>query len=51
MTMKLIARNGTYDFNLSSSKACTVILLWNTEEKSNMPYLEALSLKALNWNP
>jgi hypothetical protein len=43
--------DGTYDFNFSSSKACTVMLRWNTEENSDMPYLEALSLKALNWNP
>jgi hypothetical protein len=43
--------DGTYDFNFSSTKACTVMFRWNTEENSDMPYLEALSLKALNWNP
>jgi hypothetical protein len=43
--------DGTYDFNFSSAKPCTLMVRWNAEENAEMPYLEAISLKALNWNP
>lgn len=33
------------------AKACTVFMRWNTEEDPQKPFLEALDLKALNWNP
>ncbi|MFT4175818.1 MAG: hypothetical protein QM627_04110 [Luteolibacter sp.] len=41
------------DFGLSygQAKACTVTLRWNTEEDRNKPYLEAINIKSLNWNP
>ena len=29
----------------------TVIMRWNTEEDPKRPFLEALDIKALNWNP
>lgn len=33
------------------AKACTVFMRWNNEEDPQKPFLEALDLKALNWNP
>ncbi|MFT3990469.1 MAG: hypothetical protein QM680_03575 [Luteolibacter sp.] len=33
------------------AKACTVTLRWNKEEDRNKPYLEAINMKSLNWNP
>ncbi|MEP2775774.1 MAG: hypothetical protein ABJQ29_04850 [Luteolibacter sp.] len=33
------------------AKACTVFMRWNTDEDPQKPFLEALDLKALNWNP
>jgi hypothetical protein len=33
------------------AKPCTVFMRWNTEEDPERPFLEALDIKALNWNP
>jgi len=33
------------------AKPCTVVLQWNTQEDSAKPYLEAINLKSLDWNP
>lgn len=33
------------------AKACTVFMRWNMEEDPQNPFLEALDIKALNWNP
>ncbi len=30
---------------------CTVMLRWNLEDDPNKPYLEAIDIKSLNWNP
>jgi hypothetical protein len=43
--------NGTYSLSYGKAKACTVMLRWNTEDNPAMPYLEALTLKTLDWNP
>ena len=43
--------NGTYSLSYGKAKACTVMLRWNTEDNPSMPYLEALTLKTLDWNP
>ena len=43
--------DGTYSLSYGKAKACTVILRWNTEERPETPYLEAVALKALDWNP
>jgi hypothetical protein len=43
--------DGTYSLSYGKAKACTVMLRWNTEDNPAMPYLEAISIKALNWNP
>lgn len=33
------------------AKPCTVLMRWNMEENPDKPFLEALEIKALNWNP
>jgi hypothetical protein len=43
--------DGTYSLSYGKAKSCTVMLRWNTEEDPKYPYLEALTLKALDWNP
>ncbi|MCP5534534.1 MAG: hypothetical protein H7A49_08815 [Akkermansiaceae bacterium] len=44
-------RDGTYSLSWGSSKACTVLLAWNTTDNPEHPFLEAISIKALDWNP
>lgn len=43
--------DGTYSLSYGKAKSCTVMLRWNTEDNPEYPYLEALTLKALDWNP
>ena len=43
--------DGTYSLSYGKAKACTVMLRWNNEDDPAMPYLEALDLKTLDWNP
>lgn len=43
--------DGTYSLSYGKAKACTVMLHWNVEDKPENPYLEALDLKTLDWNP
>ena len=43
--------DGTYSLSYGKAKACTVMLRWNVEDKPDMPYLEAIDLKTLDWNP
>jgi hypothetical protein len=43
--------DGTYSLSYGKAKACTVMLRWNTEEDVNHPYLEAIAIKTLDWNP
>ncbi len=43
--------DGTYPVAYGKAKACTVMLRWNTEDDPNMPYLEAIALSSLDWNP
>ena len=33
------------------AKPCTVVMRWNMEEDPDKPFLEALDIRALNWNP
>lgn len=42
--------DGTCRVAYGKAKACTVMLRCNTEDNSNMPYLEAIALSSLNWN-
>ena len=46
-----LLENGTYNLSYGKAKACTVMLQWNVEEQPDKPYLEALSIKAFDWNP
>lgn len=41
----------TYGLNYGEAKACTVLLRWNNEDNPDYPYLEALDIKDLGWNP
>ena len=43
--------DGTFSLSYGKAKACTVMLRWNIEDNPSMPYLEALTLKTLDWNP
>ena len=43
--------DGTYSLSYGKAKACTVMLRWNTKERPGSPYLEAVALKTLDWNP
>jgi hypothetical protein len=43
--------DGTYSLSYGKAKSCTVMLRWNTEDNAEYPYLEAIALKALDWNP
>jgi hypothetical protein len=46
----LMLEDGTFSLSYGKAKACTVILHWNTEENPQMPYLEVIGLKSLDWN-
>ncbi|MGL4400371.1 MAG: hypothetical protein ACRCXD_10920 [Luteolibacter sp.] len=43
--------DGTYSLSYSKAKSCTVMLRWNADDNPALPYLEALTIKALDWNP
>ena len=47
----LMLEDGTYSISFGKARACTVMLRWNTEDRSDTPYLEAIDLKSLDWNP
>lgn len=42
---------GTYDLSYGKAEPCVVLLGWNTTEREDVPYLEALDVKVVNWNP
>lgn len=42
---------GTYSLRYGMAKACTVMLRWNKEDNADQPYLEAIKLNTLDWNP
>jgi len=46
-----ILEDGTYSLAYNKAKACTVMLRWNAEDDPNLPYLEAVALRTLDWNP
>jgi hypothetical protein len=43
--------DGSYSLSYGKAKSCTVMLAWNTKDNPEHPYLEAVALKALDWNP
>ncbi len=42
--------DGSYSLSYGNAKAVTVMLRWNTEENPAQPFLEAIAIKALDWN-
>ena len=38
-------------FRYGQAQACTILLRWNLDEDPEKPYLEALDIQELNWNP
>lgn len=47
----LMLEDGTYSLSYGKAKACTVMLRWNKDDNPEKPYLEAIMLKTLDWNP
>jgi hypothetical protein len=43
--------DGPYSLSYGKAKPCTVVLRWNTEDHPEYPYLEAIHLKTMDWNP
>lgn len=43
--------DGTYSLSYAKATPCTLMLRWNTEDDVNHPYLEAIAIKTLDWNP
>jgi hypothetical protein len=43
--------DGTYSLSYANARACTVMLRWNTEDSPDYPFLEAVRITALDWNP
>jgi hypothetical protein len=43
--------DGTYSISYGKAKACTARLRWNMEDNPATPYLEAIDLNPLDWNP
>ena len=41
----------TYSLSFGKALPCTVMLRWNTEDNKQIPYLEALDITSLDWNP
>ena len=41
----------TSGLGYGQTKACTVFVRWNMDDDPERPFLEALDIKALNWNP
>ncbi len=41
----------TSGLGYGQTKPCTVFLRWNLDDDPERPFLEALDIKALNWNP
>jgi len=49
----LMLENPGYASSLSfgQTRACTIVLQWNTQDDPQRPYLEVLRMKAFSWNP
>ena len=48
---KMLDNSQVTGLTWGTAKACTVMLQWNTTESPNIPYLEALEIKTMGWNP
>lgn len=47
----LMLEDGTRGLRFGSAHPCSVMLRWNSEDDPEHPYLEAIDLKSLDWNP
>jgi hypothetical protein len=43
--------DGSYSLSYGKAAPCTVLLRWNFEERPETPYLEAVDIQRLDWNP
>jgi hypothetical protein len=50
-TIGAMLEDETSGLTYAQAKACTIFMRWNTEEDPQKPFLEALDIKALDWNP
>lgn len=50
-TIGAMLEDETSGLTYAQAKACTIFMHWNTEEDPQKPFLEALDIKALDWNP
>ncbi len=47
----MMLEDETSGLSYGQAKACTVFMRWNTDEDPERPFLEALDITSLNWNP
>ncbi len=50
-TIGAMLEDETSGLTYAQAKPCTIFMRWNTEEDPQKPFLEALDIKALDWNP
>lgn len=48
---QMLANSDAYGFSYGAYKPATVYLTWNENKGGKKPYLEALQIKSLDWNP
>lgn len=50
-TIGAMLEDETSGLTYAQAKPCTILMRWNMEEDPTKPFLEALDIKALDWNP
>ncbi len=50
-TIGAMLEDETSGLTYAQAKACTILMRWNMDEDPARPFLEALDIKALDWNP
>lgn len=50
-TIGAMLEDETSGLTYAQAKPCTIFMRWNMEEDPAKPFLEALDIKALDWNP
>jgi hypothetical protein len=50
-TIGAMLEDETSGLNYAEAKPCTLFIRWNMEDDPAKPFLEALEIKALDWNP
>ncbi len=46
-----LIQDGSHSLSYGKATPCTVMLQWNTAENPAMPYLEAVEIPRMDWNP